>query len=727
MTETVTSEKTAAQINAQMRIKYALTGMLDRSLDQRALKVYFQEDINKRTQFFHSQSEKLRYLIDNNYYESEFLEKYNQQDVLDLYQSLYDRKFRFQTYIAAQVFYSSYALKSFDGKYILERYEDRVGTVALYLADGDIELARKFANDMIRGIYQPATPTFQNSGKKSRGELVSCFIVYLSDTLNSIQATIGAVGSLSKIGGGVGYCATNVRGRGAPVKGYKDRSKGIVPIAKQVEMRAIYVDQLGTRPGQVAMYVSALHYDVMELLRARRAIDDSDVSMRLTDLNIGLMVPDIVYQLAAEGKDMAMFCPYDVKRVAGKPMSEISMTEWYWTLYNDESVRRKYISAEEFWNEVSALQGECGYPYIINEDRVNELNPVYGRISSSNLCSEIMQPHELSDIGDGFEWKHVGRDVSCNLGSCNIAKLFEYGSEIESTIENSMRSLTQVSLFSNIRAVKSIVRGNAESHAVGLGIMNYHGFLVSEGIEYGSDLSITFTDWFFMSLRYYALKASNKFAIERGETFVDFDKSKYATGEALLDYTSGKYDHVPEEIAGIFDRHGFKVPTTEMWVELNASIMKHGLFNRNHLAVAPTGSISYISNSTASIAPITAHIEGRQASNIGTVYFPMPYLTDDNKHLYTTGYDMSYERMFKLYGAATVHVDQGISCTQYAKHSATISYLNGMRNVAWREGLKSLYYVRFENNGDDPTSENSTIKMEMGDDRGFKECEACGV
>lgn len=720
------TEVTSTQLNAQFKNKYVFTGLLDRELDRKALKVYFQEEVNKNTQFFHSMKEKLRYLVDNGYYESDFLSKYEENDVLDLYDFLYNKRFRFKTYIAAKVFYSSYALKSFDNKIFLERYEDRIGTVALYLADGDIEQARRFAKDMIEGIYQPATPTFQNCGKKARGELVSCFLLAIKDDLQSISRVIGSAGLLSKIGGGVGICLSNVRGRGASIKGYKDRAKGILPIAKQIESRVLYADQLGTRPGQAAVYINACHYDCVELLDARRSVDDTDPAYRLTDLNIGIVMPDIVYRLAAEGKDMAMFCPYDILRVTGKEFTEISIDEWYWTLYNDESVRRKYISAREFHNKLSALYGEAGFPYIVNEKIVNELNPNKGWISYSNLCSEILQVHELSDIGPGMDWDFVGKDISCNLGSLNIAALFEHGDRFEQIVKNSMESLTKVSTFSHISDVKSIVKGNDESHAVGLGVMNYHGFLASKGVEYGSDVSIEFTDWFFQTLRYYALKASNVLAIKYGKSYCGFSDSKYATGEELSKYFDRDIRNISSEVYKIFKDSGVCIPVSSDWKNLDTSIRKYGLYNQNHLAVAPTGNISYVSNATASIAPITARVEGRQTKAIGTAYFPMPYLTEDNEHLFRTAYEMDYIQMLKLYAAATPHVDQGISCTLYGTHKTTISQFNGMRNMAWLLGLKTLYYVRFANDSDDPTLENSSLSMEL-DTVSNKNttCEAC--
>lgn len=719
-------EKTAAQLNAELRNKYVKEGILDRDLDKQALQVFFQEEINRKTQFFHSQKEKLEYLVEKDYYEKEFLEKYDLKDVLDLYQELYDYKFRFKTYIAANVFYASYALKSFDNKSILERYEDRVGTVALYLADGDICLARRLAKDMILGIYQPATPTFQNCGKKSRGQLVSCFLLCIKDDLESIERVISSAALLSKIGGGVGICLSNIRGHGAPIQGYEDRAKGVLPIAKLLEGTVLYADQLGTRPGQAAVYLHACHYDVVELIDARRAVDSTDASYRLTDLNIGIIMPDIVYKLALEHKDMAMFCPYDIKRVTGKEMTEISMDEWYWKLYNDETVRRKYIDAEEFHNKLSALQGEAGFPYIVNESIVNKLNPNKGRISYSNLCSEILQVNELSDLGPGMEYEHVGKDISCNLGSLNIANLFDHGERIEEIVFNSIVSLTKVSLFSDIKDVPSIARGNEEAHAVGLGVMNYHGFLASKNIVYGSDTSIEFTDWFFATLRYYALKASCALARGYSKTYVGFEDSKYKTGEILEPYFSRDLSDISPEVLKLFADSSITPPDGKAWRELSEDIKTYGLFNAYQLAIAPTGNISYVSNATASIAPITARVEGRQAKSIGTSYYPMPFLTSDNEHLFVTAYEMDYKRMLRLYAAATPHVDQGISCTLYGTHKTTISQLTGMRNLSWALGLKTNYYARFANDGDDPNSTNSTLKMELNSVTST-ECEACAI
>lgn len=506
-------ERDYHSLNAQLNL-YDKDGKIQFDADKKAARQYFLTHVNQNTVFFHDLAEKLNYLTTEGYYEKELLDLYSFADVKKLFQQAYAWKFRFPTFLGAFKYYTSYTLKTFDGKRYLERFEDRVCMVALYLAQGDIELARHLVDEMMSGRFQPATPTFLNAGKQARGELVSCFLLRVEDNMESISRAINGSLQLSKRGGGVALSLTNLREAGAPIKRIENQSSGVVPVMKLLEDSFSYANQLGARQGAGAVYLNAHHPDIMSFLDTKR--ENADEKIRIKTLSLGVVIPDITFELARNKEDMYLFSPYDVERVYGKPFSDISVTEKYREMVDDPRISKKKISARRFFQTIAEIQFESGYPYIMFEDTANRANPIDGRISMSNLCSEILQVSEPSEYYPDLSYKHVGKDISCNLGSLNIAKAMD-SEDFSGTIEYAMRALTAVSDLSNIESVPSVAAGNARSHAVGLGAMNLHGYLAREGIHYGSPEALEFTSTYFMTVAYEAIKASNKIAKERQE------------------------------------------------------------------------------------------------------------------------------------------------------------------------------------------------------------------
>lgn len=314
-------------------------------------------------------------------------------------------------------------------------------------------------------------------------------------------------------------------------------------------------------------------------------------------------------------------------------------------------------------------------------------------IVSSN-CSEILQVNEPSTYKEDGSYDKIGKDISCNLGSLNIAQTFD-SPDFEKTIEVAIRSLTSVSDLANISSVPSIEAGNKRSHAIGLGQMNLHGFLAREYIHYDSPEALDFANLYFYSVLYYALKASNKIAIERGETFDGFENSKYFTGEFFEQYIEKEETAELESTKKLLEKTSMKVPTIEDWKELAESIKTHGIYNQNLQAIPPTGSISYINNSTASIHPVTYNIEGRKEGKTGKAYYPQPYLSDETLPYYKNAYDIENSAIIDMYAVATKYVDQGSSLTLFYKPEIhTTRELNKMYIYAWRKGIKTLYYAR---------------------------------
>jgi len=390
---------------------------------------------------------------------------------------------------------------------------------------------------------------------------------------------------------------------------------------------------------------------------------------------------------------MYLFSPYDIETVYGKPMSDISITELYGEMVDDPRITKTKIKARELFQKIAEIQFESGYPYIVYEDNVNSVNPIDGRINMSNLCSEILQVNTPTTYNNDMSYKDIGKDISCNLGSLNIAKAMQ-SPDFGKTIEIAIRSLTSVSEQSYIDSVMSVAEGNRKSRAIGLGQMNLHGYFGKEEMHYGEEESIDFTNIYFYTVLYHALKASNKLAIETGSPFEGFEKSKYASGEFFVKYISQEWKPATEKVRKLFAEANIEIPSQEDWQVLAQSVMAHGIYNQNLQAVPPTGSISYINNSTSSIHPIASQIEIRKEGLMGRVYYPAPYLTNDNREYFKDAYEIGPEKIIDVYAAAQQHIDQGMSLTLFFKDTATTRDINKAQIYAWKKGIKTIYYIR---------------------------------
>ncbi len=391
---------------------------------------------------------------------------------------------------------------------------------------------------------------------------------------------------------------------------------------------------------------------------------------------------------------MYLFSPYDVERVYGVPFADISVTEKYYEMVDDARIRKTKIKAREFFQTLAELQFESGYPYIMYEDTVNRANPIEGKITHSNLCSEILQVSTPSVFNEDLTYAQVGKDISCNLGSLNIAKTMD-SPDFAQTIEVAIRALTAVSDQTHIWSVPSIEQGNNDSHAIGLGQMNLHGYLARERILYGSEEGVDFTNIYFYTVLYHALRASNRIAIERGTHFKGFEKSKYASGEFFDKYTEQVWEPKTDRVRQLFaeaehshsDARGLG-QAQGVGAEGTASTTR---------TCRPCRRRGRSATSTTRPARSTRwrrKIEIRKEGKIGRVYYPAPYLTNENLEYYEDAYEIGYEKIIDTYAAATQHVDQGLSLTLFFKDTATTRDVNKAQIYAWRKGIKTLYYIR---------------------------------
>ncbi len=696
--------KDVSYFDLNNEINIPINNQIPLQKDQEALTAFLKENVAPNLMTFKSLKDRFNYLVENNYYEADFIQKYPFSFIEKLYQYLEDQQFHFKSFMAAYKFYAQYALKTNDNDQYLETFLDRVAVNALYFADGNEQLAMDLADEMIHQRYQPATPSFLNAGRENRGEFVSCFLIQSTDDMNTIGRTINSALQLSRIGGGVGINLSNLRAAGDPIKHIEGAASGVVPVMKLLEDSFSYSNQLGQRQGAGVVYLSVFHPDIISFLGAKK--ENADEKIRLKTLSLGVTVPDKFYDLIKADADMYLFSPYDVEREYGKPFSYVDISAEYDNLVANDKIKKTKIKARDLETEISKLQQESGYPYIINIDTVNQANPIDGRIVMSNLCSEILQVQTPSTVDNEQHYLKLGKDISCNLGSTNIVNMMN-GDNFGHSIESMVRALTFVTDHSNIDVVPSIQKGNRESHSIGLGAMGLHSYFAKNHMFYGSPESVEFTSIYFMLLNYWSLVASNKIAKERQETFVNFEKSQYADGSYFDKYLSGDFVPKSDKVKELFS--GIYIPSQADWEALKQAVMKDGLYHQNRLAVAPNGSISYINDTTASLHPIINRIEERQESKIGNIYYPAPYLSNDTIPYYTSAYDMDMRKVIDIYAAAQEHIDQGMALTLFMRSTIpeglyewkdgrtdkmTTRDLNILRNYAHRKGIKSIYYIR---------------------------------
>ncbi|REH88062.1 ribonucleotide-diphosphate reductase subunit alpha [Staphylococcus felis] len=663
-------------------------GFFNLEKDIEAWNVYL-EEIKEKTVYFNNEIERLHFLVDHNFYYNVFNE-YNEEQLQEIINFANQIPFKFASYMSASKFFKDYALKTNDKSQFLENYHQHVVIVSLYLAKGNIELAKHFIEAMIEQRYQPATPTFLNAGRARRGELVSCFLLEVDDSLNSINFIDSTAKQLSKIGGGVAINLSKLRARGEAIKGIKGVAKGVLPVAKSLEGGFSYADQLGQRPGAGAVYLNIFHYDVEEFLDTKKINADED--LRLVTISTGLIVPSKFFELAKEGKDFFMFAPHTVEQEYGMTLDDMNIDEYYDELVKNPNIMKKSKDAREMLNTIAQTQLQSGYPYLMFKDNANRVhaNSNIGQIKMSNLCTEIFQLQETSIINDYGQEDEIKRDISCNLGSLNIVNVME-SHKFKDSVHTGMDALTFVSDEANIQNAPGVKKANSELHSVGLGVMNLHGYLAKNQIGYESEEAKDFANVFFMMMNYYSIERSMQIAKERGETFVDFDKSDYANGRYFERYTT--QDFLPEydKVKALFEHHD--IPTREDWKNLQEQVEKYGLYHAYRLAIAPTQSISYVQNATSSVMPIVDQIERRTYGNSETFY-PMPFLSPQTMWYYKSAFNTDQMKLIDLIATIQTHIDQGISTILYVNSEISTRELSRLYVYAHYKGLKSLYYTR---------------------------------
>jgi len=660
--------------------------------DQLALEAYLRDEILPRLKHFADDTARLRYLKDGGYLSKTLNESYSFEQLATAFGRAAKTPYRFNSYLGALKFYSSYALVDRDDRAILETYEQRVCAAALELGRGDLNLALRFFDVMNDRVFHLTSPAFANLGKATLSESISCYLVRVEDTMESVARSVNDAMQISRRNGGMSFLLTNLRERGASIAGRADHSRGIVPVMKMLEDALSYVHQGGQRQGAGAVYLHAHHPEILRFLDTKR--ENADEKVRIKSLSLGVVIPDITFELAKHDEEMCLFSPQDVVREIGQPLSDIDFSRRYRELESNPRITRSEIKARDFFRVIAELQVESGYPYLLFEDNANVASATPGRVTHSNLCSEIMQVSRPSVLNKDLSYESVGADITCNLGSMNVSRLMASGGDFGTCVELAVRALTAASESADLDFAPALAKGRDEARSIGVGQMNLHGFFLENGIEYGSPAALDFTSCYFSIVAYHAIRASNTLAQENSESFAGFEASSYATGRWFEKYLNSSWLPTMPRVHELFAANGVTVPTMDDWRRLASDVKSFGLYNRHLLAVAPTGSISYMNHATASIHPAPARVEVRTEGKVGRVYFPTPSVNEESVHSFRDAFEVGAEAIIDTYARAAEHTDQGLALTLFFEASATTRDINRAQIYAWKKKLKSLYYVR---------------------------------
>ncbi|WP_077297703.1 ribonucleoside-diphosphate reductase subunit alpha [Virgibacillus pantothenticus] len=575
-------------------------------------------------------------------------------------------------------------------KNVYELPQERFMIIALHLMQDEAKEKRMGyvaeAYWALSNLYMTvATPTLANAGK-SHGQLSSCFIDTVDDSLLEIYNSNTDVARLSKSGGGIGVYMGKVRARGSSIRGYKGNSSGVVPWIKQLNNTAVSVDQLGTRKGAIAVYLDVWHADIMPFLDLR--LNNGDDRQRAHDIFTGVCLPDLFMEQVEKRGDWYLFDPHEVRQVMGYSLEDFydeekgegSFREKYEECVQSNDLTKTKVPAIEIMKRIMKSQLEAGVPFMFYRDEVNRMNSNKhaGMIYCSNLCSEISQNQsptvQISETldeqnGEIITRKKAGDFVVCNLSSVNLGRAVP-ADVLERLIRIQVRMLDNV-IDLNTIDVKQAQYTNRKYRAIGLGTFGWHHLLALRGVQWESEEAVQYADRLYEKIAYLTIKASADLAKERG-AYPLFENSEWSTGE-------------------YFSRRGY---VGEEWSDLASQVISTGIRNGYLLAVAPNATTSVIAGSTATTDPIFQPFFYEEKKD-----YKMPVVAPDMNHetynIYRrSAYVIDQRWSVKQNAARQKHLDQANSFNIYVPNTIKASVLLSLHMQIWQSGIKTTYYVR---------------------------------
>lgn len=628
---------------------------------------------------------------------SELLLKEYTKDELNLARSFIDpEKDKLFTYIGLKTLYDRYLAKDYD-KRTFELPQERWLIIALTLMVNEpknkrMDLVKK-AYWALSNLYMTvATPTLANAGK-SYGQLSSCFIDTVDDSLQGIYDSNTDIANLSKAGGGIGVYLGKIRARGSDIRGFKGVSSGVIPWMKQLNNTAVSVDQLGNRQGSICVTLDVWHKDIFPFLEAK--LNNGDERLKTHDLFLSVSIPDIFMEQVEKRGDWYLFDPHEVKQVMGWSLEDFydekkgngSFREKYEECIQNNNLSKEKVPAIEIMKAIMKSQLETGVPFMFYRDEANRMNPNkhVGMIYGSNLCHEILQNMSPTTVtkqytkdGTIIIEKQAGDFVVCNLSSIHLGNAVR-DDVLEELIPIQVRMLDNVIDLNTIPVLQAQIT-NKKYRAIGLGTFSWHHLLALKGIKWESEEAVEFADKLYEKIAYLTIKTSNELAKEKGK-YPLFDGSEWDTGE-------------------YFDKRGYgnqndttRFVSNEEWNELKTKVNQYGMRNAYLIAVAPNGSTSLIGNGSASIDPIFAQLYFEEKKDYKFPTTP-PDLNSRTVWFYDGAYRLNQLWSIRQNAARQRHIDQSQSFNLYVQSDIKAKDLLNLHMEAWKQGLKTTYYVR---------------------------------
>lgn len=609
------------------------------------------------------------------------LESYNDEEIEELANYMVpERDYNFN-YVGIKTLSDRYLVCDGDGK-ILEFPQEAFMGIGMFLASKEkdkMHWAKQFYDVISKFEVIPATPTLSNA-RKPHSQLSSCFVATVDDSLDSIFDFVNTFAQLSKYGGGVGADLSRIRAQGSEIRGFKNVAGGVVPWIRILNDTAVAVDQLGIRKGALSLTLNIYHSDIFDFLNLKT--NSGDDRRKAHDIFPSVGLTDNFMRAVEERSDYFLFDPYQVKKHLGYEISDYFGEEFemrYQEVLDDDRIEKTKVPAMTLMKAILKSSFETGLPYVFFRDTANKSNPNKhcGVVRSTNLCVEIIQNMSpttvkrqvVLDDGTISVEKDPGDLVVCNLSSLNLMKVHKE-EDIQRVVPVQVRMLDNV-IDLNFYPVQEAKVTNRKYRAIGVGTMNYHGLLANEGLVWESEEHLEYVDKLYEKISYHAINASADLAEEKGEYSMfkgsDWDKGEFFGGRDLGDRMD--------------------------WDGLRAKVKEKGLRNGYLMAVAPTGSISLISGATAGIDPIFAKIERTEKTN-GVIVSAVPNLNDSTYWLYKEAHKIDQNWVVKAAAQRQKWIDQSQSLNLFVTSDAKARDLLGYYTNAWKEGCKTVYYMR---------------------------------
>ena len=631
---------------------------------------------------------KVKYMTEEGLYGDYILQNYSEEEINEAATFIDPERNKLLNYSGLDLLLKRYVIKNYSGK-VIERVQEMFLGIALHLAMPEKEdrlmWVRRIYDLLSKLEVTMATPTLSNSRKPSH-QLSSCFIDTVPDSLDGIYRSLDNFSQVSKFGGGMGMYFGKVRATGGNIRGFKGVAGGVIRWMRLVNDTAVAVDQLGMRQGAVAVYLDVWHKDLPEFLQLRT--NNGDDRMKAHDIFPAICYPDLFWKMAEEdiNQSWSLFCPNEIMRIKGYCLEDCYGEEWerkYLDCVNDQRLSRRVISIKDIIRLVLRSAVETGTPFTFNRDTVNRANPNAhkGMIYCSNLCTEIAQNMApIETVSKEVETKdgdtivvtttRPGEFVVCNLASLSLGRLpLEDEEQMQEKVATVVRALDNV-INLNFYPVPYAQITNQRYRSIGLGISGYHHALAKRRIKWESEEHLEFMDKVFETINRAAILASSNLAKEKG-SYQFFEGSDWQTG-------------------AYFDKRGYD---SAEWQDVRKTVALQGMRNAYLLAVAPTSSTSIIAGTTAGLDPIMKRffLEEKKGSMLPRV---APELSDETYWMYKSAYLINQKWSVRASGVRQRHIDQAQSMNLYITNDFTMRQILDLYLLAWKEGVKTIYYVR---------------------------------